>query len=355
MKQKTIESLGGGGKKRLINIELLRLLAMFMVMIVHADYKVFGDPTPQECINNGILAFFRIIIEQAATVGVNVFVLISGWFGINYHIKGIANILFQCLYFSVIGLFVAFIGSSNVSVGNIFRELYLGSTLWFVPAYLGLYILSPVLNMFVERAYKKQFVSLLLIYFSFQILYGWINDAGCFQYGYSISSFIGLYLLARFVSIHRPKYVTYTKGCYLLLFLICAFIPSALLYITMCTGSTVSYWLNGKCIAYNSPFCIIGAMSLLIFFSKIEISNKQFIRYLSTSCFAMYLFHANTFIFDYYKNIIYYLYKEGGQFVGLFYILSFIIAVSLLSVILDKGRIYLWNRTQNSLISKCHQ
>lgn len=315
---------------------------MFMVMVVHANYRVFGDPTTEECLNNGIFALSRIVIEQTANVGVNIFVLISGWFGINYSIKGIANILFQCLFFAIVGLCVCVICRGYISVEDIGRQLYIGSTLWFVPVYIGLYILSPILNLFAEKSSKKQFTSLLLMYFSFQLLYGWINDAGCFQYGYSICSFIGLYLLARYVKIHIPIYDRFSKISYLLLFLVCSVVPSVILYLVLYVGSPLSYWLNGKCIAYNSPFCIIGAFSLLLLFSKINISQSRVIRFLSTSCFAMYLFHANTLIFDYYKIIIRYLYRLGGLNLGLLYVLLFISVISLLSVFLDKVRIYLW-------------
>ena len=81
-------------KVRQSNFELLRIIAMFMVLILHADFGALGQPDKAEIMNFPFAATLRVILEMASIVAVNVFVLISGWFGIRHSIKGITMSLF---------------------------------------------------------------------------------------------------------------------------------------------------------------------------------------------------------------------------------------------------------------------
>ena len=69
------------------NIELLRIVSMILVMVVHADYVSFGPPTQTDISNSFLYSFSRSGIEAISAICVNVFVLISGWFGIRYCLR----------------------------------------------------------------------------------------------------------------------------------------------------------------------------------------------------------------------------------------------------------------------------
>lgn len=70
------------------NIELLRILAMFMVLLVHADFFSLGIPSVEDIQNNQLDSFWRIFFEAVNIPCVNIFVLISGYFGIKPTFKG---------------------------------------------------------------------------------------------------------------------------------------------------------------------------------------------------------------------------------------------------------------------------
>ena len=70
---------------------------------------------------------------------------------------------------------------------------------WFIKAYIGLYILSPILNLFVEKSSKRQFGITLASFYIFQTVYGFTGAAQFIEYGYSTFSFIGIYLLAQYI------------------------------------------------------------------------------------------------------------------------------------------------------------
>lgn len=72
-------------------MELLRMIAMFMILVLHARFE-------------GILAVYdgtvdmnhatRFLFEALAIVGVNLFVLISDYFGIRLRKEGVAKLVF---------------------------------------------------------------------------------------------------------------------------------------------------------------------------------------------------------------------------------------------------------------------
>lgn len=88
-------------------MEILRILAMLMVLIIHADFLSLGGPTTRpsgadELVNS----LTRTWIEMLGMVAVNVFVLISGWFGIKASLRGACNFLFQVFAIGTFALII---------------------------------------------------------------------------------------------------------------------------------------------------------------------------------------------------------------------------------------------------------
>lgn len=132
-----------GGKKqptqsvRQSNLELLRIVAMFLVLVVHADYFALGAPTLADVTDMPLPSFVRIFIESLSIVCVNVFILISGWFGIRPKFKSITNFLFQCLFF-LVGIYAIGVltGFATLSPKGLAGCLCLIPWNWFIKAYL---------------------------------------------------------------------------------------------------------------------------------------------------------------------------------------------------------------------------
>lgn len=206
-------------KGRMSNIELLRFVAMILVLVVHSNFFALGSPTLQDTLVNPANAMARNLFQSVAIVCVNVFVLISGWFGIHPSMKGFSNFIFQCLFFLCGIYFVLWgLGLVPLTLKGLAGCFVLLNWNWFIKAYIGLYILAPVLNTFVEKSTKKQFLYVLLSFFTFQTIYSWIsNGAVFFESGYSTMSFIGLYLLARYINVYKPRVCFYPpiimRGC----------------------------------------------------------------------------------------------------------------------------------------------
>lgn len=335
-------------KERDSNIELLRLIAMFLVLIVHADFFSLGAPKQTETILAPLGAFSRFFFESLSIICVNVFVLISGWFGIRPSAKSFCNFVFQCLFF-LVGIYALMLscGLSSLSVRGIAGCFVMLKWNWFIKAYIGLYILSPILNAFVSNADKKTYKAVLLAFFAFQTLYAWVsNGAVFFEDGYSTMSFIGSYLLARYVRIYfsdkkilPPPYV-----------FLCTF-GSITLIITIVSFFSVRLGLSaisGRMYSYVNPLVIISAMSLLLYFSSLRLKNKM-INWCAASSFAIFLLHTNPNLCEpYFKPFVLWIYNTYNGIMCLLLIALFLLVVAIAAILIDQIRKLIWKRIAKS-------
>lgn len=321
-------------KNRQSNIELLRIVAIFFVLIGHVGV-VMGLPSGEDFVNSPISSMTRILFSSFAVGGVNIFVLISGWFGIQLSGKGVGRFVYQVLFLLWgIYLIMICIGHASFYIEGIKISMGLTGIYWFVMAYLGLYILSPVLNAFCEYSKEKQFRFFLILFYCFQAYYCWISGFLNYFEGYSIVFFCGLYLTARYFRIYPVKFVEVHAwkiyiGCCVLIFIIASF----------------GQWKWGnalRMLRYDNPIVILASVSLLYVFSKWQFQSKL-INKLATGCFAVYIIHFNPFIFKYFKIVIIWLEKTFSGLILLMMIALFLISVFIICVIIDQVRVKTWN------------
>lgn len=324
-------------KVRQSNIELLRILAMFLVLVIHSLLSC-GNVTLNSFGSDPMNAVTKTIIHALSEVCVDVFILISGWFGIKSSFKGFLNFAFQCLYFSFgIYLFLIATGNAPLNVSGIRTCLFLTPPhYWFVPSYVGLYILSPALNSFVEKASKETLRNTLIAFFVFQTIWGWTGAAKFVEFGLSTFSFIGLYLLARYLRLYPIKWLTDWGG---VIYAISVLLNAVCFYAVKRIGSNLDVFV------YINPLVIIGSAGLLIYFDKLHIGHNKTINRIAKSSFSAYLYHGHPMINDLvFYNIISAIYAGYSGLSCIALIFVALAGVFISAVILDQPRIWLWNK-----------
>ena len=324
-------------KQRESNFELLRIISMFMILALHADFFAIGAPDVEAFHDTPLSASTRLLIEMMSIVSVNVFVMISGWFGIKPSLKGFANFLFQCLFFLVgiyaVGLLSGYVPLSAKGVASC---LTISSGYnWFIRAYLGLYVLSPILNAFLEHCSKRQLEYVLIAFYTFQTFYGFIGNVDFFCSGYSTFSFIGLYLLSRYLRLYGTALSKSGGVVYLISVLV-----NVLLYYVLMKMDVQRIHTTG----YVNPLVIIGAAGLIMWASQLRIKQSRLINFIAASSFAVFLLHVNPNFCDMiYRPLMISLY-EGFDGVACL-VVEFIVLVLIfaLAVLLDQPRKLLWN------------
>ncbi len=147
------------------NIELLRIISIFLILVVHADFLILGTPTFEELQISPTSTIARVFFEMISIICVDVFVIISGWFGIRASLKGLCKLLFQVMFIlTVIYVCTLITKQSTFSIWGILGIFMLDDYFWFVKAYIILFILSPIINAFANNASKKS-IAIILIAF----------------------------------------------------------------------------------------------------------------------------------------------------------------------------------------------
>lgn len=316
------------------NIELLRIVSIFFVLIGHAFGVVLGLPGAQDIETEPLDSFLRILLGAVALGGVNIFVLISGWFGIHPSKKGLAKYIYQVV-FLLWGIYVAAMlsGKADLNIDGIKTSLGIYEGYWFVMAYLGMYLLSPVLNAFADHATKRQFQILLIGFYLFQCYYCWIMGMVNYFNGYSITFFCGLYLTARYVRFYPIPFIE--RKAWSIYIAITLFLAVAATIGIRFVGSPL------KLLRYDNPLEIVACVCFLLGFLKIKLQNSG-VNVLAKSCFAVYIIHFNPFVFPYFKMGVEWIDSNCNSEVFITAMFMYLIVVYLICSAIDSLRLLSW-------------
>lgn len=327
--------------QRKSNIELLRIIAMFLVLVLHTGFATTGVPTNLDFIEKPFQTFIRCFAEGTSIICVDVFVLISGWFGINPRVRSLCNFIFQCLFF-LIGIYIFFIilGISTLNSNGILGMFAMTKWNWFIKAYIGIYILAPVFNEFIKYSTEKQIRFFILFFYIFQTLYGWVsNQTAFFLDGLSPFSFIGLYSLGRYINLFPNKFTTRSVKFDFLIWITLTTFISLIAFVSGYYG----YFIN-RMYSYINPFVILSALYLLLLFSKLKIQNKL-INFIAASSFAVFLLHTNPNIYEpYFQRYIKVLFNQKSGFEYTLWITCLLIGTFICAILIDQIRKISWNK-----------
>lgn len=324
---------------RATNIELCRIISILLVLIVHSNYAFIGWPNS---LNETSL--IRLFIQSFSIIGVNVFVLITGYFSTTPKKKSIVNLVTTVLYYGIILLILGyFIGRNGISYKSI---LFLSSSNWFVLDYIGLLLFCPFLNSYVETATQSQFLKSVIMLIIFQMYFGWLPGFNLdFNHGYSILSFMIIYLIGRYLRLYGLPFLKYP----LLIYLICTIILTLMGYFSLKYNIGVnsikgSVWLDTKVYCYNNPIVIISSIAFFWFFVNTKIQDSKFINHISKSCLAVLLIHTSWVIVPYLKRFfIYNLHIESQSIQFISYLIGILI-IFITCVLVDQIRLFSFNK-----------
>lgn len=317
------------------NMELLRIITMSMIVILHLSVFLLDDNSH----------FWVKEIKSLTIVSVNVFIMLSGWYGIKFKWQRFFGLWFQILFWSIIGLFWGGINNIDISLSHIISCLFLttGKEYGFFQSYIILYIFSPLINKYVDITPKNDIYKFLAVFFVIQLIWGCLSWGYVyFGNGYSCISFMGIYLFARFARVHEiAKNLSSLQWA--ISYLLFSLLGSTLAFTLYSRQGTLSFWGQSLAYSYASPFVILSAFSFLKVFSKIELRHSLIINFISRHSFAVYLLHMNSFMLPFFLNLCKpYISHNIMQFIPLAIASCF--TVFIISIVLDSIRLVMWNK-----------
>lgn len=294
-----------GKKPRMANLELLRCIAMMMVVVLHFLGKgnLLEDISGPSMSGTGYLAWF---LEALCIVAVNVYMLISGYFLCSSSFKPgrLLQLMLQLWFYSIgVGLLAVVFGI--VPAGEVNTHYFLSLLFpvsmehyWFMTAYVFLYLLLPFIGSGISKMTKKQMqTAIWLLLFVFCILKSILPvrleaDAK----GYDCIWYLCVFLTAAYIRRFGLRF-TEKKRNSLLLYLGSAAAVWAELFalrtVYLKTGS-MQHILQIS-LEYNHVFVFAASVGLFCFFLKIRISGRfaGFVKKIAPYTLGVYLLHEN--------------------------------------------------------------
>lgn len=284
------------------NFELLRIVAMFMIIAHHLcghgglkfDNSVFS-------VNH----LWTDVFSMGGKIGVNIFFLISGYFLVktkNVTVNKIIKLWAQLLFYSIsVFLFFYFSGLfKGMSISGFAFELFkscfpvITETWWFASVYFLLYIFSPFINRFLKLLDKKNYRLMLIIMTFFWCIVPTFTveqyPVQCTYlvwavYVYSIAGYYRLYGFSR-------KFSDKKAGFWITLAVITILITAFTVFVIMLLGTKISFF-EGRSkhfLQEHSLLLLAIAVFLFLGFQKLKIQSK-FINIVAGSTFGIYLIH----------------------------------------------------------------
>ena len=334
-------------KERFYNIDLIRIIAMLMVLTLHCNlfcakvvWSLYGKN------------MFFTIMEFICIVAVNLYVLISGYFIENskFSLKKIINLEIVVIFYSVsIYLGLLLFGKIKWDLITFSRMFFpiLNSNYWFYTCYIALYCLMPILKRTYKYALDNNYDKYLLIIFiiitSILPSISPANSQLTLAGGYSYVWFVTLVFCGAYLKNHKIN-----------LSLLKCFI----LYVVVLVIQLTLYYNLGKITfiplfsrwqkflySYNNIFVLINSILIFNIISNFRIKkdfSKKIINYLSVSAFSIYLIHIHPLVMDPILSKKLDISKYSGSYKIFIAYFAVIILLFVICTVIDKIRIILF-------------
>lgn len=261
--------------------ELLRILSQVFIVLYHLCYIWQGDPyrtTP----------FFQAVCLPLH-IGVVIFVLLSGFFTIKASSKGLIKLLSIFIVYTLPEIVFGVISSNDIlyQIQNLF---FLSNThFWFIKTYLFLYLVSPMINLWLNNANEKKRWYMLTVFAFVACYMATTGGDKAMVSGKNLVNFIFLYLVGNQLWFYRERW---QKISTLLLIGIFITMNAILMGAILQNIPIVTKIVKSLAFPYSSPLLLLNSIVFFMIIGKQKIQSHT-INYAATSSLAIYLIHGN--------------------------------------------------------------
>ena len=303
-------------KQRNSNFELMRIIAMLMIIITHIIY--YGNTIQNS--TNSTFTLINELIRFLTIVHVDLFVLLCGYFNskTKFKLSKVIN-LYSATFFYVVVIMII-LGCFHLEKFNYMSYirgfLLIDDFYWFIKSYIFLYLISPFINKLIQGLKQNDYKKLLVVIFIIISIIPYITgNRGLFiNNGYTLYNFIFLYLIGAYIRKYPISncivFSSLTNRAYRTIALILFFTFTLINFSITKTATTLigcnslidelSHNIINESLGYENPFIILQAISLFLYFESLTI-NSRFINKVASLVFGVYLIHDHIYL----RNHIY--------------------------------------------------
>lgn len=279
-------------KNRSYGIDLLKSVSMLMVVVLHV-LGVGGIlyATSEGTAANNIAWF----LETANICAVNCFGLVSGYVLCKGHYRRsrLLSLWIRVVFESLIitAIFALFVrGTVGTEHWLIVFTPVIHGVYWYFTAYFALFFFVPYINKMLNALSKRELVSLAVsVIFVFSFLGNILNtDIFHLNFGYGFLWLMCLYVLGACMRKIEIKN-NINKYWFLAAYVVCV----------SAAWAAMELLNSPRVISYTSPFILLSAMLLLLYFRRLEFRSpvsQKFISMLARTSFGVYIIHTHPLI-----------------------------------------------------------
>ena len=257
---------------------------MFMIICFHCSFH-------GKFLRGGYNEYIINIFNMFGELGVNCFVLISGYFYDRSHfkIKKFFDLIIQTWFYVIIGIVIAKLVFNQDIISLIKDWLFpiIRDKYWFVTCFILLYLFQPffckLINVLTNKQLRQMVILMLTIWSIIPSFMGKIEDYLYFNrfIWVTVIFFVGALINKNSGRICLRNSIT--------LFIITLVALMAFIFVFTKLGISRipgNYWWPA-----NSMVQVVMSVSLFCIFVKMRMQNKKIINYVASCTFGIYLLH----------------------------------------------------------------
>lgn len=298
------------------NFELLRIIAIFMVLVHHSLFE--ANTIGYKKVYTFDDGYMGVFLNSFCIIGVNLFILISGWFGCKKTYRKIVLILVEVTLFSGIGYILGcMFGLTNFDIFAMLKAMNFFNN-WFVVSYILLLMLIPVVNEIltndyvIKVAFDKKFIKCNEFYFNkstlcvfilalISVFFGW--GMGILNVdGYNVVNFVFLYTLSNWLRQKLQINKMLSGFCLVVIYILSAVLLSGLFFLIFGYLHKESTTFNTmRLMGYNNPLVLISSVAFFCLFARFKIKSNL-INNVASAVLGVFMIHEVPAISEFWRS-----------------------------------------------------
>lgn len=293
-------------KERKSNIELLRIVAMLMIITAHMMFHgVLAEPVLNRFNETQFVAQLASI---GGKVGVGIFVVVTGYFNVKkdkINFKSLGKLWGITFFYSTgLALLTYALGINEFKIA-VFTKMLLPvitNQYWFVTYYMLLMFISPIINRLIMRLDKRIKIFLativMMVWFLLPTVSGLLlNKMIIVPHPFIV--FVLYYVIGACIKLYGNSLVT-SKKIYFTVgaVSVVGYIMGVVYFerLAIMNQSKYVWWMASQLSDSHSPFVLGMTISLFCIFLNLNIGYVKEINVVSASVVSVYLIHEHNFI-----------------------------------------------------------
>ena len=293
------------------SVELLRIFAIFFIIMHHFSIASTIEPSAfQSAFLYSFNVYWNQVFNGLGKIGVNLFILISGYFLCNntsFKTKRTLDTYLKVFMWSMIFMGLQLATGFSSPTSSFFITSFtpiISLRWWFMSSYLVIFLLHPLINKLINKLNKTSHILvtvLLLVFWMFTRI----------TYSVFIMNSIPWFVIVYFIGAYIKKYLKMDKlKAWILI------IATAALYLLFAYVNTFDFIGDGVTIESTKelPYIILGlsrdfsflnlllSITLFIAFIVMKPFYNKFINILGKCTFGVYLIHSSFVVEEYIFN-----------------------------------------------------